>query len=146
MPKAYASTVIDAPADAVWAAVRDFNALPAWTGGLVARSRIEDGKAADQVGCVRDFYLNDGAHLRERLLALSDVDRFYTYNFELTPFDVQNYCATLRVTPLTDGGRSFVEWWTTFDCPPEKAAEWIKTFADGVFTGGLEALRKYLAK
>jgi hypothetical protein len=145
MPKAYASTVIDAPADRVWAAVRDFNGLPVWHGGLVKSSRIEDGKAADQVGCVRDFYLQDGAHLRERLLAFSDADRSYSYNFELTPFDVQNYHATLRVTPVTDSGRSFVEWWTTFDCPPERSAEWIDTFANAVFKGGLEALRKHLA-
>ena len=40
---------------------------------------------------------------RERLLAHSDRDRTYTYNFEKTPFDVDNYCATLRVTPVTDG-------------------------------------------
>ena len=30
MPKAYASTVLNAPADEVWAAIRDFNGLPAW--------------------------------------------------------------------------------------------------------------------
>jgi hypothetical protein len=145
MPKAYASTVIDAPADTVWSAVRDFNGLATWYGSVIARSRIEEGKAADQVGCVRDFYLQDGAHLRERLLAFSDADRSYTYNFETTPFDVQNYCATLRVTPVTDTNRSFVEWWTTFDCPPERSAEWIGTFADGVFKGGLEALRAHLS-
>ena len=144
MPRAYASTVIDAPAERVWAAVRDFNGLPVWHGGLIARSRIEDGKAGDQVGGVRDFYLHDGAHIRERLLAFSDHDRFYTYNFELTPFDVQNYHATLRVTPVTDSGRSFVEWWTTFDCTPEKTAEWIEFFGTAVFKGGLEALRKHL--
>jgi hypothetical protein len=146
MPKAYASTVIDAPADTVWAVIRDFNGLATWYGSVVARSRIEDGKAADQVGCVRDFHLQDGAHLRERLLAFSDADRFYTYNFETTPFDVQNYCATLRVTPVTDTSRSFVEWWTTFDCPPEKAAEWLELFANGVFRGGLESLRAHLGK
>ena len=146
MPRAYSSTVVDMPADRVWSVVRDFNGLATWHGGLVKTSRIEDGKAADQVGCVRDFYLHDGAHLRERLLAFSDSDRFYTYNFELTPFDVQNYCATLRVTPVTDGDRSFVEWWTTFDCATEKSAEWVDTFANGVFKGGLAALRQYLAR
>ena len=138
--------MIEAPADAVWAAVRDFNGLATWHRGLVKTSRIEDGKAGDQVGCVRDFYLHDGAHIRERLLALSDVDRSYTYNFELTPFEVQNYCAILRVTPVTDSGRSFVEWWTTFDCAPQKAAEWIDLFGNTVFKGGLDALRKHLGK
>ena len=31
MIKVYTSSVIDAPADAVWAQVRDFNGLPRWT-------------------------------------------------------------------------------------------------------------------
>ena len=30
MALSYASTVIDAPADAVWAKIRDFNGLPDW--------------------------------------------------------------------------------------------------------------------
>ena len=38
---------------------------------------------------------------------------FYTYTIVSSPFEgVHNYHATLRVTPVTDGGRSFVEWWT----------------------------------
>ncbi len=144
MPKAYASTVIDLPADKVWAAVRDFNALPVWFSDAIERSEIEGGKSADQVGCVRNFYLRDGANIRERLLHLSDAERCYSYNFETTPFAVQNYHATLRVTPVTDSGRSFVEWWTTFDCPPEKAGEWIDTFGKAIFGGGLQCLRKHL--
>ena len=140
MPKAYASTVLNASADAVWAVIRDFNGLPDWHPG-VADSAIEDGKAGDQVGGVRSMHLGDGAHLRERLLSFSDVDRSYSYNFEKTPFSVLNYHATLRVTPVTDGHRAFVEWWTTFDCEPEKIDDWTHTFATIVFKGGLDALK-----
>jgi hypothetical protein len=140
MPKAYASTVLDAPAKDVWAVIRDFNGLPAWNPG-VDRSEIEDGRAADAVGCVRNFYLKDGAHLRERLLAFSDLEMSMTYNFEKTPFDVQNYCATLRLTPVTDGDRCFAEWWTTFDCDVAKSEEWVRTFAGTIFNGGLDALK-----
>ncbi len=140
MPKAYASTVLHAPASDVWAVIRDFNALPAWHPG-VKDSEIEDGRAADQVGAVRSFHLQDGAHLRERLLAFSDPDMAMTYNFEKTPFDVQNYRATLRLTPVTDGDRCFAEWWTTFDCDVAKIDEWIETFAGAVFKGGLDALK-----
>lgn len=146
MPKAYASTVLDLPADQVWATVRDFNALPVWADQVVARSEIEGGKQPDQVGCVRSIHLHDGANIRERLLAFSDQDRFYVYNFEKTPFDVQNYNATLRVTPVTDSGQSFVEWWTTFDCAPADMDQWIDTFANGVFGGGLKNLRTHLSR
>ena len=141
MPKAYASTVLNAPAGEVWALIRDFNALPVWHPGI-AGSEIEEGKAGDQVGGVRSFSLKDGAHLRERLLSFSDVDRHYTYNFEKTPFSVLNYHAALRVTPVTDGNRAFVEWWTTFDCEPEKIDDWVHTFAGIVFKSGLDALKE----
>jgi hypothetical protein len=145
MPKAYASAVIDAPADQVWATIRDFGALPQWHPG-VADAEIEEGKAGDQVGGVRNMHLGDGAHLRERLLSHSDVQRSYSYNFELTPFDVKNYHATVRVTPVTDTNQSFVEWWTTFDCPVERIDEWTNTFAGAVFKGGLDALKQRFAK
>ena len=140
MPKAYASTVVNAPADQVWAAIRDFNGLPSWHPGITD-SEIEGGKASDQVGCIRSFHLKDGAHIRERLLSFSDADRHYSYNFETTPFEVANYHATLRVTPVTDGNRSFVEWWTTFDTEPSKMDEWVQTFAGTVFQGGFDALK-----
>jgi hypothetical protein len=87
MARSYASSVIEAPAEEVWAVIRDFNGLATWHSGLVASSEIEEGMAGDQVGCVRSFHLTDGTHLRERLLAHSDLDRSYTYDFQKTPFE-----------------------------------------------------------
>ena len=145
MAKSYASTVIDAPADAVWARIRDFNGLATWHSGLVAESEIEEGKTGDQVGGVRSFKLTDGTHIRERLLSHSDAERSYVYNFEKTPFDVDDYCATIRVTPVTDGGKSFVEWWTTFDCDRDKVGYWEDFFASEVFQGGFDALKAHFS-
>lgn len=144
MATSYASTVIDAPADEVWARVRDFNGLTDWLGGLVASSEIEDGKAGDQVGGVRSFTLVNGVHLRERLQSFSDTDRAYTYSIEKGPYDVDNYRATLRVTPVTDGNRAFVEWWADFDCDRDKQDYWCGFFAGQVFQGGFDALRTQL--
>jgi len=142
--RAYYSTVIDKPADEVWAAIRDFNGLPVWFSQVVASSEIEEGKAGDQVGAVRSFTLADGTHLRERLLSHSDVTRSYSYNFEKTPFDVDHYHATIRVTPVVDGGRAFVEWWTTFDCDRDKIDHWQGFFANEIFKAGLSSLKRYL--
>ena len=143
MAKAYTSTIVNAPADEVWAYLRDFNGLPKWTGGIVVESEIEDGLAGDQVGCVRSFKLGDGEHLRERLLSHSDVYRMYSYNFEKKPFDVDNYHATLRVRPVTDGNVSFVEWQTTFDADRDRVAEWETFFSQEVFQGGLTAVKEH---
>lgn len=143
MARSYGSTVIDAPAGEVWARIRDFNGLPVWLPGLVASSEIEEGKAGDQVGGVRSFTLADGTRIRERLLSHSDTKRSYSYNFEEPPFPVDNYHATLRVTPVTDGNRSFVEWWATFDCDSDQRAHWEGFFASEVFQGGFDALKAH---
>lgn len=56
---------------------------------------------------------------------------------------VQHYRATLKVTPVVDGGRGFVEWWATFDCAPERHDEWTVFFRDA-FAGWLASLRRHL--
>lgn len=147
MAKAYWSTVVDAPVGEVWAAVRDFDGLGTWNAEMVPTCEIEDGKSADQVGAVRNFTLANGAHLREKLLAHSDRERSYSYNFQKHPFEgVENYVATIHVLPLTDTNQTFVEWWTTFDCAPDKIGYWEDFFATQVFKGALEALKAHLAK
>ncbi len=109
------------------------------------RARSRTARPDDQVGGIRSFTLGDGTHLREKLLAHSDLDRSYTYDFQKTPFDVDNYCATLRVTPVTDGGGSFVEWFTTFDCDRDQQGHWTDFFASQIFQGGFDALKAHFA-
>ena len=84
MAKAYSSAVIPAPVTAVWAVVRDFNALPQWT-PFVAESRIEQKKASDQIGCIRNFRLKDGGRIREQLLSLSDYEMSFEYSITRKP-------------------------------------------------------------
>src|SRR5687768_14872403 len=109
MVQVYVSSVIDADAEAVWQRVRDFNGLPQWHPGI-ADSRIANGEPADKVGCVRNFHTSDGGLIRERLLALSDYDYSCTYAILESPMGVENYTATLKLTPVTDGGRTFFVW------------------------------------
>ena len=115
MPRVYVSTVVNARNDRVWARVRDFNGLPNWH-PAIAESRIEGGEPSDKIGCVRDFRLRNGDRIREKLLGLSDYDMFCTYSILESPMGVENYVATLRLTPVTDGDQTFVEWTAEFDC------------------------------
>lgn len=140
MTKVYASSVIGAAAGQVWAAVRDFNGLPDWH-PAIAESRIEGGAAADQVGCVRAFSLKDGGFIREQLLGLSDYDYSCTYAILESPMGVDNYIATLKLTPVTDGERTFAEWSAEFDCLPERVTELTALIGGGVFQGGFDALK-----
>jgi hypothetical protein len=48
--------------------------------------------------------------------------------------------AVLRVTPVVDGNKAFVEWWATFDCEPERRDEFSATLR-GWFGTWLESLR-----
>jgi len=142
MVKVYASSVIEAPADRVWARVRDFNGLPDWH-PAIADSRIENDLPADKVGCVRNFNLKDGGNIREQLLTLSDFDYTCSYSILDSPMGVENYIATLKLTPVTDGNRTFAEWQAEFDCAPERAQELAATIGQGVFQGGFDALKQH---
>ena len=135
------STIIDAPSDRVWALLRDFNGHDRWH-PAVSRSKIERGQSSAKVGCVRDFRLRNGDRIREKLLGLSDFVLFCTYAILESPMRVENYVATLRLTPITDGDRTFVEWTAEFDCAPEREAELVSSIGGGVFQGGFDALKR----
>ena len=144
MPKAYASAIINAPVEAVWAVIRDFNSLPNWH-PAIARGEIEGGEPSDRVGCVRSFYLQNGTHVRERLLLLDDAARRLAYNFELPAFPVENYHACIELAPVTDGNRTFAQWWATFDEAPEDRGKYGPIIGDAVFATGLAALGQNFA-
>ena len=143
MARVYVSSVIDAPVAKVCAKVRDFNALPRWV-PAVRESRIENGEPADKVGCVRDFHLQNGDHLRERLLGLSDYDMFCTYSILESPMPLTDYIATLRLTPITDGDKTFAEWTAEFDCAPELAADLVSGIGTNVFQAGFDSLKRQM--
>ncbi len=144
MPRVYTSSVLDAPTAKVWERIRDFNALPRWH-PRIRDSRIENGEPADRVGCVRDFHLQNGDRIRERLLGLSDYDYFCTYAILESPMPLTDYVATLRLTPITDGDRTFAEWSAEFDCAPEVAADLVAGIGQNVFQAGFDALKRQLA-
>jgi hypothetical protein len=144
MVRAYRSSVINAPIEKVWAIVRDFNGLPSWH-PVIAKSEIEGGRAGDAVGSVRSFYRQDGGHLREQLLALSDVDHTFTYSILVSPMPVKNYVATVRLTRVTVGNRTFGEWWADFDVTSGPEEVMVAQIGDGVFVGGFDAIEKKLA-
>lgn len=142
MIRIYRSSVIDAPINRVWGKIRDFNDLPGWH-PAIADSRIEDDYPSDKVGCIRNFNLQDGGNLREQLLAHSDIDHCTTYSILESPMPVENYVATIKVTEITDGNRSFIEWSAEFDTDVE--AEMRALIGDGVFQGGFDALKQRIS-
>lgn len=141
MVKVYTSTVIDAPAERVWAIVRDFNGLPDWT-PFCAESRIEGGEPSDRIGCVRNFRLKDGGVIREKLLMLSDYDYQCSYSILESPLGVTDYVATLKLSPVTDGDRCFAEWSAEFTCAAGREGELGTLIGKGVFQGAFDTLKE----
>jgi NADPH:quinone reductase-like Zn-dependent oxidoreductase len=143
MIKVTRSAVIDAPIERVWAVLRDFNSHTAWH-AIVAESAIEGGEPSDQVGCVRNFTLKDGNHIREQLLALSDEDHVSTYCILDATLPMQRYVATVQLKRVTDGNRTFWHWESTFDVPRGREREFADLVGKGVYEAGFEGLRNYL--
>lgn len=140
MARAYYSTVFEQPAQDIWKIIRDFNNYTVWVAGA-GESRIEDGKSGDTIGAVRNV-LYQGRHIRQRLLAQSDVERSQTYEFcEAPTLPMTGFQATLRVTPVVDGDRAFVEWWANFDCEPARRDELSEALRSW-FGKWLKSLRK----
>jgi hypothetical protein len=129
MPKAYYSTIFNTPASDIWTKIRDFNE-DTWSGD-VSKSWSESGMGGTEVGNVRIIQVGD-KKLHQRLIAYSEVDRFYTYEFAGPPsMDVQNFQATLHVMPIIDGDRAFVEWYATYDCTEEERQKSHDFFIQG---------------
>ena len=139
MPTVYISSVINAPRDAVWNLIRDFNAMPSWH-PLITRSVIENDLPSDQIGCIRNFDLSDGTNLREKLLTLSDKDYVFAYKIEGVALGLSNYVAELTLHPVTNGNKCFGVWTATFDCEPGLEDEKVAVVGQGVFQGGFDAM------
>jgi len=144
MADALSTTIIDAPVEQVWAVLRDFNGLPVWNPG-VSDSRIEEGRDADSVGCIRAFHLVDGTFVRAMLLELDDSRYLMRYNFETPAFPVTNYLATLELIPVTNGDAKFVRWHASFDEAPKDSGIYVELISEQVFAAGLRALAEHIA-
>ena len=143
MPHVKKSTVLDAPAEAVWEVIRDFNGHDQWH-PAVAESHIERGHPSDMVGCVRNFRLEGGANLREQLLTLSDLEQTFSYCLLDTPVPLFNYVAHVRLFPVTDGDRTYWEWESRFDTPAGRAGELSELVGNGIYAAGFEAIRTHM--
>jgi len=143
------SVVLELPARQVWAVVRDFNSYPIWVDG-VDESHIEEDLSGTAVGGVRNFAMG-GFRTRQRLLAHSDVDRFFTYD-GCDPVEIEadgsartliHYEGTLRIWSIVEGDRSLAEWSARYQCPPQDAGYWVGWWAQSIPTW-LSSLRNHL--
>ncbi len=142
MPNVYESGVIPASPEEVWKRIRDFNALPEWHPAI--KSSELEGEPG--VGVVRHFFLHEGGELRERLLALNDLEHSCTYTILESPMPLKNYTAVFRLRPVTATGETFMEWYADFDATDPAAESDTVNTVSGVFSSGIESLRSEFLK
>ena len=143
MPRVIRSIIMDAPVEAVWDVIRDFNGHDQWH-PAVAESHMERGQPSDRVGSVRSFRLADGANLREQLLTLSDLEMSFSYCLLDTPVPLFNYVAHVRLSPVTDRDQTFWEWESRFDTPAGQGAELAALVGNDIYAAGFEAVRTHM--
>lgn len=144
MARVYVSAVLDIPLEQAWSVLRDFNALPVYH-PFFSRSEIEGGRPSDQIGCVRNFFTHEGGHIREELLTLSDREHVCAYRIIEATLPVRNYLAEMRLKPVTEGNRTFGEWWAEYDVADQDAASVHQTVSDTfrfAFEGAVKVARE----
>jgi len=141
---AYEKIVIDAPASAVWARIRDFGALQDWL-PPIAESPADKGNTP---GSVRRLKVRGGGAADETLVSHDEARMQYSYTAaDGGALPVTGYMSTIKVSP--QGEQALVEWRGEFyraDRSDNPAADKNDDTATGTITsiyqGGLAALKK----
>ena len=121
MGKTYQSTTVNAPADQVWNRIRNFHDM-SWASSIITKCVAVGDLGPDQVGAKR--VLNDAFH--ETLHELNTVDHSVRYSIDDGPSplnEVNEYIGVLRVSPITDTDKSYVEWSSTWSGKDQETAE-----------------------
>ena len=142
--KVVESVTIAAPPAAVWAKIKNFDALKDWH-PAVATSPADQG---NNVGSVRQVGLKGGGALTETLERYDDAQMRYAYRAkDGGALPVTNYTSTISVT--AQGDASLVEWRGAFyraypnnDPPPDQNDEAAVKAITGVYQSGLANLKK----
>ena len=133
------SVIVEAPLEAVWSILRNFNGHDRWH-PAVASSLIEDALDVDQIGAVRNFQLTQGGRIREQLLALSDATHSFSYCLLEAPVALANYVAHVRLRPITQTQSCFWEWSALFDAPPAERERLARFVTEDIILSGFRAV------
>jgi uncharacterized membrane protein len=150
-PDAGISVIIDAPLDAVWATVGNFNALPHYLPRLWDTSELDlSGADSRGVGAVRTLTSALGSdnesQIVEKLLAYDGLGDVRSLKFDIDqqpvnfplPFEFDTYEAFMQVKEVC-GDRSRFTWSASYDplIPPHQAANAL----EGLFQEAADNLK-----
>ncbi len=142
MGHCYNSTVVNAPIEKVWAAVRDFYDL-GWAKGVIEKVDVVGSKRSEEIGARR--ILNGAFH--ETLLGLNDRERCLQYQITDGPGPVskdavRDYIGTVRLHPVTAENHTFVEWASEYSSAEDSA---VGELCNPIYRALLSALRDHFS-
>ena len=136
---------INAAPDKVWAVIGNFQDM-SWHPAI----EETEGTGGNDKGAKRKLTLKGGGVIEEEINVYDASKMMYSYrisNVDVKVLPVSNYSSKITVKDV--GGKSEVVWDGAFyrgypnnDPPPELSDEAAKKAVDGVYTAGLEALKK----
>ena len=129
-------TIAVAP-DAAWSEIRSVGGLERWV-PIVQTCEVE----GSGVGAVRKCGLGDGAFVFEKVEAIDEAQRVFSYSITESPLPLVDYVGRMQVSPGADGG-SEITWSCEFGCDAAAEAE-MTTMLEGAFADGLAGLQSEL--
>jgi len=138
MPKVVVTRRFNTTAENVWALIGGFATIDTWHPAIASARLYQEGN-----GIMRELRLADGTSIViERLEALNDAKRTYTYSITGGTMPVRNYLATLRVLEDDMGRAALGHWTATFDTDANPAE--IEALVENVFRSGFDAAAERL--
>lgn len=130
----YNSKIVDAPVDKVWETIRDFHQL-GWAKPVIETLEVVGDLKGDQLGAGRKL----NGVFNETLRALDDRAKVIKYSIDQGPGPLEKtkgYVGEVRLLPVTDSGKTFVEWTSSW----EHSEGGVKEFCDPIYVSLLGAL------
>jgi Polyketide cyclase / dehydrase and lipid transport len=140
VPHIFTSTVIPAPVDQIWGFLRDFARVDVWHPD-VTKVTVEGADPGPRVGQERTISLRDGSVMRERLLALDDIQHSYTYSLIKSPLPVSAHSSTVTLVPVTTDDATFVSWSADFAIEGGEQAGLVDGVREQVMIAGFNGMR-----
>jgi hypothetical protein len=138
----YNSTMVNAPAEKVWSALRNFHNTSVFP-NVVEHTDIVGDTPGTEIGAQR--VLNRAFH--ETLKSLDDENRVLTYSIDDGPAatskdNVSGYIGKLQVFAVTDENKSFVLWTSSWE---SSGNEDVAAFCDPIYQALLSDLKQTFA-
>lgn len=134
----YNSVVINAPADEVWDALKNFHDL-SWSKNVVNKVEIVGNKTSNEIGAQR--ILNDAFH--ETLRSFDNEAMRFTYSIDDGPAavskdNVEGYVGKVTVFPVSENNSSFVLWTSKWESTKEGG---VAELCNPIYHGLLQDLK-----